>query len=358
MPRYHNAITSAPLRDYGLVEFAADDPATLETLYEAINECTSSQNKEPSLALRYDDQQLLLKLMSKLQRKIETPDAQKVQCRITYDSDDSDTEEAIIDNDKDGWIALSELFGEVGGRSVSDYILYRLFTTYLQPIVQPSGNIVGYEFLLRPLPEQPPFRPAELFRTARRIGQHAYLDRAARHSAIRLGASHLPSGMKRFVNFLPSSLHQPAACLKGTFDTIKESGTDPRDYVFEVMESEPLDDPRLKSVFDAYRNEGVNLALDDVGAGFATLDIVDRLQPDYVKMDRRWVSHCDADPEKQRYIDRLLERVSRFHGVVLAEGVERQEEWDYLRNAGVPLFQGYLFGRAMPVPTEAAVGVN
>ncbi|WP_239618437.1 EAL domain-containing protein [Cohnella mopanensis] len=355
IPRYHSAVGSAPLRDYGLVEFASDDPVTLKTLNEAIIECATSPNEDNALALRYDNQQMLLKLMSKLQRTIEKRNAHNVQCRISYDTDQLENEDASIESHNDGWISLSELFGEVGGRSVSDYILYRLFTTYLQPIVLPSGKAVGYEFLLRPLPEQSPFRPAELFEEARRIGQHSYLDRAARHSAIQMGASHLPSGMKRFVNFLPSSLHQPKTCLKSTFETIRQSGTDPRDYVFEVMETEPLDDPRLQNVFEVYRQEGVHLALDDVGSGFATLDIVDELRPDYVKMDRRWVSSCEGDPQKQRYIDRLLERVSRFHGVVLAEGVERQEEWDYLKNAGVPLFQGYLFGRATPIPTEIPV---
>ncbi len=307
-----------------------------------------------------NNQQQLLRFLSKLQHRLKSQDDNEIQCRICYDQD---REQGFVSEEQqqtniDGWFALSELFGEVGGRSISDYILHRMFTTYLQPVVQPNGNIVGYEFLLRPLPEQMPFRPAELFETARKTGQHSFLDREARHSAIRLGASHLQAGTKRFINFLPSSLHQPDICLKCTFDLIRETGTDPRDYVFEVMETEPLDDPRLATVFDVYRQEGVRLALDDVGSGFATLDTVDRLQPDYVKMDRRWVSQCDRDTKKQRYINDLLEHVSRFHGVVLAEGVERQEEWNFLRTAGVPLFQGYLFGRAQPVPATVPVAVS
>ncbi|WP_052475985.1 EAL domain-containing protein [Cohnella kolymensis] len=98
--------------------------------------------------------------------------------------------------------------------------------------------------------------------------------------------------------------------------------------------------------------------MDDVGSGYATLDAVSLLQPDYVKMDRQWVDNCDSDANRQRYIDDLLERVSRFNGVVLAEGVQREEEWTYLRKAGVPLFQGYLFGRAAPVPAASGVRVR
>jgi len=361
MSRYHKAMTSIPLRDAGLVEFASDDQSARSVLQDAIAGFVQSGADNPPLALHYDNEQQLLQLMSKLQRQLSTQASPSIQCRISYQKDRSDEQSVDGENieestDEDGWFPISRLFGEVGGRSVSDYILYHLFTTYLQPVVQPSGNIAGYELLLRPLPEQMPFRPAELFETAKRIGQHSFLDRAARYLAIRLSASHLQPGIKRFINFLPSSLHCPNTCLRGTFEMMKETNTDPGDYVFEVMETEPLDDPRLSQVFDVYRQEGMRLALDDVGKGFASLDIVDRLQPDYVKMDRRWVSQCDNDSEKQRYIHDLLERAARFHGVVLAEGVERQEEWDFLKQAGVPLFQGYLFGRAKPVPSAAAVG--
>jgi len=349
--RYTNPAIS-PLRDYGLVEFAADSPGARTTLRDAVYELARADNLP--LALKYDNQEQLLQLISKLQRLLQRKDAEGIRCRISYEIPSAEVREAAAD-DNQGWVPLASLFAEVGGRCVADFILHQLFTAYLQPVVQPNGTIVGYEFLMRPLPELPPFRPAELFEAARSTGQHAFLDRAARLYSIRMGASHLQQGMKRFINFLPSSLHCPDRCLKGTFDMMKETGTNPEDCVFEVMETERLDAPGLKNVFDVYRKEGVRLALDDVGTGFATLDAVNWLEPDYVKMDRKWVSGCDQNANKQRYIDRLLERVSRFHGVVLAEGVEREEEWNYLRRAGVPLFQGYLFGKASPVPAKAAV---
>jgi EAL domain-containing protein (putative c-di-GMP-specific phosphodiesterase class I) len=356
MPQYHKGMSSVPLRDSGYVEFVAEDPGMRNLLRDAIQDLEKSEDLP--VRLPYDNQQQLLRLLGKLQTQLRGEDAGSIICRISYDNEDDDHSVENGDEGDQAWIPLSELFGEVGGHNVSDYILHRLFTTHLQPVVQPSGNIVGYEFLMRPLPELPPFRPAELFEKARRIGQHSFLDREARHSAIRIGAAHLQNGMKRFINFLPSSLHCPDTCLKGTFEMMKETGTDPGDYVFEVMETEPLDDPRLMKVFDVYRQEGVRVALDDVGTGFATLDAVDRLQPDYVKMDRKWVSNCDSDVGKQRYIGQLLDRVARFHGVVLAEGVERMQEWDHLRKAGVSLFQGYLFGRASPVPADMRVAVS
>jgi EAL domain-containing protein (putative c-di-GMP-specific phosphodiesterase class I) len=355
MSRYYPCQSSLPLRDAGLIEFASDNFDTCKIIRDVIQKITLTEASD--LNLQYNDQDQLLKLFSMLQSQLSAEAAQSTHCRIAYLDENEVTEDNGNDEDE-GWAPLSSFFGELGGRSIPDYILHRSFTSHLQPIVQPNGNIMGYEFLTRPLPEQMPFRPAQLFEIARQIGQHSFLDRAARQLAIRMSASHLKNGVKRFINFLPSSLYCPNACLKGTFDLIKELGTDPQDYVFEVTESEPLNDPKLNKVFDVYRQEGIRLALDDVGAGFSTLDTVNRLQPEYVKMDRKWVSQCDHDDNKKRYIDELLDRVSRFHGVVLAEGVERQEEWNYLKKSGVSLFQGYLFGKATPVPTSIPIGVR
>lgn len=334
-----------PLRDNGYIRFAADNPVARALLREAIYEVYPSEQMPPSL--RYEDEFQLLRLLSTLQRRFVPEQAECIHCRISRQEEDESE-----------WTPLGSLFGEVGGRGVSETILHKLFTTHMQPIVAGDGRTIGYEFLLRPLPELPPFRPAGLFEAARRTGQHGFLDRAARKTAIRMGASHLSDGTKRFINFLPSSLHEPDTCLRGTFEEIRNSGTSPEDYVFEVMETERLDDPSIGRVFDVARTNGVRLALDDVGTGYATLDTVDRLRPDYVKMDRKWVSGCDTDAGKQKYIEGLLRRAAKFGGTVLAEGVERAEEWDYLRRTGVPLFQGYLFGRAAPVPSYPTRGVS
>lgn len=320
MPGPSKEIWPDPLRDAGTVEFAAEDGWV-------------------SPSFRYKDYRSLLQLIHNLQKRAQREEARKIRFRIADEN-----------GGRQPWKPVSCLFETLEGRGVTEYILHRCFTTHLQPIVQPSGQIIGYECLLRPLPEQNPFRPAELFEKARKIGQHVFLDREARHAAIRISSSHLPRGIKRFINFLPSSLHIADSCLKSTFDMIEETGTDPGDVVFEVVETEPLDHPKMERVFDRYRQRGIRIAVDDAGTGCASEDVIDRLQPDYVKVDRKWISWCDSDPVKQRYLDHLLERVSRFHGVVLAEGVEREEEWNYLRRAGIPLFQGYLFGAASPVP--------
>jgi EAL domain-containing protein (putative c-di-GMP-specific phosphodiesterase class I) len=348
MQNKHDLTLPSPLRDAGIIEFATEHLDTYPRLHDTIREFADATGQAASLdgiSYRYDNYRELLQLLNRLQTGLLREEQATVRFRLRYA--DGSNEEVFE------WLPMSSLFATVGGRGVSEYILHRYFTTYMQPIVQPNGAIMGYECLLRPLPEQAPFRPSELFEKARRIGQHSFLDREARLAAIRMSSAHLPQGMKRFVNFLPSSLYSMDSCLKGTFDAIQETGTDPEDVVFEVAETERLDQPEMRNIFDQYRQKGIRLAVDDVGSGYSTFDTIDKLQPDYVKLDRKWVSRCDQDIEKQRHIDNLLERASRFHGVVLAEGVEQEQEWDYLRKAGVPLLQGYLFGLATAIPAPA-----
>ncbi|MDI4647541.1 EAL domain-containing protein [Cohnella hashimotonis] len=334
----------APLRDSGYVEFRADsDAGAARTLTELLG----PPGDAGYWSVRYDHYQQLLQMLNAADRKLTDAQKQTVECRIFYE----EPLETSAQDESDGWVQAARLLTGFGSHRVVDYIANRRFSSYMQPIVQLSGKPIGYEMLLRPLPEQPPFRPSELFEAAREAGLHSFLDREARNSAIRVASRQLPAGVKKFINFLPSSIYRPDQCLQQTFERIIMSGMDPADFVFEVVETERLDDVRhLNKVFAAYRNMGIRLAMDDLGDEFATVEAMEQLQPDYIKLDRKWVAGCDGDSDKQRRIEDVLERASRFHGVVLAEGVEREEEWQYLREAGVPLMQGYLFGRPSPVP--------
>lgn len=334
----------APLRDSGYVEFRADrDAGAARTLTELLG----PPGEAGYWSVRYDHYQQLLQMLNAADRKLTEAQKQAVECRFFFEEPTAAAER----NESDGWVQAARLLTGFGSHRVVDYIANRRFSSYMQPIVQLSGTPIGYEMLLRPLPEQPPFRPSELFEAAREAGLHSFLDREARNSAIRVASRQLPAGVKKFINFLPSSIYRPDQCLQQTFERIIMSGMDPADFVFEVVETERLDDVKhLNKVFAAYRNMGIRLAMDDLGDEFATIEAMEQLQPDYIKLDRKWVTGCDADADKQRRIEDVLERASRFHGVVLAEGVEREEEWRYLREAGVPLMQGYLFGRPSPVP--------
>lgn len=89
----------------------------------------------------------------------------------------------------------------------------------------------------------------------------------------------------------------------------------------------------------------LQIAIDDFGAGLNDMDTVEQYSPQIVKLDRTLISGIDHDPEKQENVKNL---VLTFHSkgiLVVAEGVEEKEEFDYLVGLGVDLYQGYYLAR-------------
>lgn len=249
------------------------------------------------------------------------------------------------------WLPFSQLAARFQNMNMVDIITQERFTSFLQPIVDDQENVVAYEFLLRAAEGEKPFNPFELFDVARRTGMHSFLDRAARISAIRRSAEVLPKGVKRFINFLPSSIYNPDYCLNHTFAAIQRYDLDPKDFVFEVVETERISDmPHLQRIFNVYRSRGVSVALDDVGSGYSTVEVLSQLKPDFVKIDRSLIDRCDESSDKQQRIREIVELSAEFGGIVLAEGIERREEYEFCRSLGISLAQGYLFGRPEAEP--------
>ncbi|GAB1158662.1 hypothetical protein YWY31_46870 [Paenibacillus illinoisensis] len=255
--------------------------------------------------------------------------------------------------DQTGWISLQMMKSRFKHADLVSIILNNQFSSHMQPIVDANEQIVGFEFLLRPSENGTPFSPYNLFEVARDTGLHSFLDRTARITAIETSAAFLPHGVKRFVNFLPSSIYNPEFCLIHTFEAIERLELDPKDFVFEVVETEQIQHMSiLQHIFSVYRSHGMSVALDDVGAGYSTIELMNRLEPDFVKIDRSLIDQCDRDPVKQQQIIDIVEMSRRFGGRVLAEGIERMEEFDFCRSIGIELAQGYYFGKPSPKPPQ------
>ncbi len=249
------------------------------------------------------------------------------------------------------WLPATVIISRLQNYDIVDIIRRRQFTSHMQPIVDANEQVIAYEFLLRPILGGPSFQPYRLFDIAHRTGLHSFLDRAARISAIEKSAEHLPCGVKRFINFLPSSIYNPQYCLSHTFAAIERLNLEPKDFVFEVVETENiLNMPKLQNIFDVYRSNGIFVALDDVGAGYSKPELINTLKPDYVKIDRGLIDYCDQDKAKQEQILHIFERSQDVGSQVLAEGIERREEFEFCRSIGINLAQGYLFGKPSEQP--------
>ncbi|WP_029898361.1 EAL domain-containing protein [Desulfohalovibrio reitneri] len=253
---------------------------------------------------------------------------------------------------------LSVLVNRIQGEWLLDILKAERLTTWFQPIVHCSepSRPFAHECLLRGLNAKgEPVPPGEMFDIARHADLLFYLDRAARISSVRNAATAGLEG-KVFINFLPTSIYNPEYCLKTTLAAIEEAGLSPEQIVFEVVESEEVDDTdHLLDVLRYYRENGFQVALDDLGAGYGSLNLLSRLKPDYMKMDLQLIRNVDRDEFKAAICANMLKLADQVGVTSIAEGVETEGEWRWLCQHGAHLAQGFLFARPGNPPQAPVV---
>ncbi|MEN3185279.1 MAG: EAL domain-containing protein [Atribacterota bacterium] len=228
---------------------------------------------------------------------------------------------------------------------------HNAIVTYFQAIVDVSNReIVGYECLSRGIKRDGSLLyPETMFRLAEKADLLFYLDRLCRIKSLQSARENVITKMI-FVNFSPSAIYNPEFCLRSTINTAKELNYDVSKVVFEVIESEKLENhEHLKEVLDYYKKWGFKVALDDVGAGYANLEMLVQLKPDIVKIAMSFVRHVHHEPIKKSVITAITTLAKEMGLKTIAEGVETEEEFSTVKDLGVDYAQGYLFGK--PTPT-------
>lgn len=251
--------------------------------------------------------------------------------------------------------SLENLIGQIEGDWLIDILRDERLYNVFQPIVlaEDPEQIHGYECLLRARDENgDTVNPGRIFSTARKSDLLFQLDRQARIQAVR-SSSDLPVNKKVFINFMPTSIYDAEYCLKTTMDAVQEYDVRKEQLVFEVVETEEIRDrDSLIDILDYYRNEGVGVALDDLGAGYSSLNLLKDLNPDYIKLDLELVRNVHENELQAQLAQSLLE-AGRDNGIVtLAEGIETKEEWEWFRERGADYLQGYYFGKPDEEPAE------
>jgi EAL domain-containing protein (putative c-di-GMP-specific phosphodiesterase class I) len=170
-------------------------------------------------------------------------------------------------------------------------------------------------------------------------------DAYVRRLSIRKAGAQFRAGTKVFVNFMPSSIYDPAFCMASTLEEMANTVLKPSDIVFEVVESDAVRDVKhLQKICDYYRKNGFGFALDDVGTGSNSLQMVCDLQPDYIKLDKSLIMRV-SEPMYQAAVQKLTEFADQFKLNVIAEGVEDAATMLELRKMGIAFMQGYYFGK-------------
>ena len=234
------------------------------------------------------------------------------------------------------------------------------FEAHFQPIVQVNapGTIYGYESLLRGVTDAGLMAPLPLFEVASGLKLRAQLDAKARQNAI-CQAGSLGVKERLFLNCLPSALDDARAALNATLNIIDDAGLKREQIVLEIVESECIEDANaLREKLELFRRAGIGIALDDLGAGYASLHLLERLRPDFVKLDRELIGGVDGDGFKAVIAQKLLETARGLGIVTVAEGVETAGEWNWLRVHGGDLAQGYFFARPAATPPSASQWMN
>jgi EAL domain-containing protein (putative c-di-GMP-specific phosphodiesterase class I) len=225
----------------------------------------------------------------------------------------------------------------------------RIYSVY-EPIVEvASRTVFGYESLARG-PERSRFHsPIALFGAAERHGLVFELDCACRESGLR-GAVDFPSGTKLFLNIRPTTIHDPNFREDRLIETLEKRRLAPRDVVFEISEQESIRSfGAFREMMDQYRRLGFQFALDDTGSGYAGLEELVEIEPDYIKIDRSMVSGVDQDPARQDVLAAVLQLADKMGAQVIGEGLDTLEELEMLGRLGIRFGQGWLFGHPTPL---------
>jgi len=213
-----------------------------------------------------------------------------------------------------------------------------------QPIMSvASQTVFGHEALMRTETMYPP----EVLSAAEALGRLPAVARATRRRVVRTLADRSPEAGVVFINLHPMDLldddlfgpRSPLAPYAGG-------------VVLEITERASLRDvANLVPRIERLRAMGYRIAIDDLGAGYASLNSFTSLSPDLVKLDMSLVRDVHLDPVKARLIRGITELCHDMGVVVVGEGVEVIEERDKLVELGCDLLQGYLFARpAKPFP--------
>jgi EAL domain-containing protein (putative c-di-GMP-specific phosphodiesterase class I) len=208
-----------------------------------------------------------------------------------------------------------------------------------QPIVEWNGRCVhGYEALVRS--DGAFARPNEILAAAEKLGRLADLGRAIRRRVAALSTA-APAGARLFVNLHARDLEDP-----DLMDRQAPLSRIASRVVLEVTERTALEEVSgIEARVEQLREMGFQLAVDDLGAGYAGLASFACIEPDVVKLDMSLVRGVDVSPLKQSVVRSVLGLSEELGIDVISEGIELPAERDALAALGCHLFQGYLFGK-------------
>ncbi|HUE96147.1 MAG TPA: EAL domain-containing protein [Longimicrobiaceae bacterium] len=225
-----------------------------------------------------------------------------------------------------------------------------VYVEYHPIVITATGEIYGYEALARGA-LQGLRSPEVMFGVAEEANLIWELSRLCRRRAIEGMQMNLEPHQLLFLNIDPHDFRDPTF----RYLDLDELGIEhPERIVLEITERTAITDyPVFQEYLRTFREKGFRFAVDDAGSGYAGLGSIANLSPDYIKLDISLISGIDTNFMKQNLVETMVAFASD-HGIkVIAEGVEREEEYETVKGIGVHLTQGFLFHQPRYLGKEA-----
>ncbi len=210
-------------------------------------------------------------------------------------------------------------------------------------------SIIGYEALSRGPIGSEFEHPDKLFKVAYDADLVLRLERLCRKRAIEAAAT-LPEGRKIFLNVEPEAVGDPELREIVTSTILSHASISPDRIVLEITERAAINDfVAFRATLELLRALGFSISVDDAGAGYASLQCLAEVHPEWLKIDLSLVRGCDGDEVRRCLITSLVTFADSAGVKLVAEGIETADELMMVRQLGVRYGQGFYFGR----PVEA-----
>ncbi len=216
------------------------------------------------------------------------------------------------------------------------------FSFAFQPIINvEAGKIESFEALVRGANGE---SAGQVFQQVPEAKKY-YFDELLRTEAIPL-AMKLGVTCHLNLNLLPRCIEVSKTAISSTIEIAEKIGFPTEHIILEVTESEIINDAeRFSHAVNHYRNFGINFAIDDFGAGFSGLNLLAEFQPDSIKIDMYLVRNIDSDGPRQAIVRGIIRTCQDLGIDIIAEGIETDDEYQWLFDEGIELFQGYFFAK-------------
>ena len=232
---------------------------------------------------------------------------------------------------------------------IQDILHSKNISPLFQPIIDISNaTVFAHEALVRGPVGTKLHSPISLLSSAQLAGLLPEVESLCREIVLSRYAE-CKHQIKLFVNISPTCLMLTNSQFEFNIKQIERFNLKPSDIVIEITEGSTINDfSVLKDTVARYKANGFGIALDDLGEGFSSLRLWSEIQPDFVKIDKHFITNIQNDPIKQEFVRAIQKIATESGSQTIAEGIETREELAVIKDLKINYAQGFLLGRPMP----------